>query len=107
MKKSKKRKERRKKEALSYLRFKAWELMDEARYASMRKKTDLAMDSLFRAIKINPEFLEAHLFLSSLYISKQEYNEALKFLLRAKQINPQCREVLEGKKPGHRLFEYG
>jgi len=93
MKKSKKRKERRKKEELSYLRFKTWELMDEARYASMRKKTDLAIDSLLRAIKINPEFLEARLFLSSLYISKQEYNEALKFLLRAKQIDPECREL--------------
>jgi len=93
MKKSKKRKERRKKEELSYLRFKSWELMEEARYALRRKKRDLAIDSLLRAIRINPEFLEAHLFLGSIYSSKQEYNEALKFLLRAKQIDPECREL--------------
>jgi len=70
MKKSKKRKERRKKEELSYLRFKTWELMEEARYALRRKKTDLAIDSLLRAIRISPEFLQAHLFLGSLYSSK-------------------------------------
>ncbi|MBA7647066.1 hypothetical protein ES703_54835 [subsurface metagenome] len=93
MKKSKKRKERRKKEELSYLRFKTWELMEEARYALRRKKTDLAIDSLLRAIRINPEFLEAHLFLGSLYSSKKEYNEALKVLLRAKQIDPESREL--------------
>ncbi|MFQ5834550.1 MAG: DEAD/DEAH box helicase [bacterium] len=93
MKKSKKRKERRKKEELSYLTFKSWELVYEARDALRRRKTDLAINSLLRAIRINPEFLEAHLFLSSIYSSKQEYNEALKFLLRAKQINPESREV--------------
>ena len=93
MQKSKKRKERRKKEQLSYLRFKSWELMEEARHALRRKKRDLAIDSLLRAIRINPEFLEAHLFLGSIYSSKQGYNEALKFLLRAKQIDPECREL--------------
>ena len=93
MKKSKKRKERRKEGELSYLKFKAWELAQEAQNALRRRKTGLAIDSLLRAIKINPEFLEAYLFLSSLYTSKQEYNEALKFLLRAKQIDPECREL--------------
>lgn len=93
MKKSKKRKERRKEGELSFLKFKAWELAQEAQNSLRRRKTGLAIDSLLRAIKINPEFLEAHLFLSSLYISKQEYNEALKFLLRAKQIDPECREL--------------
>ena len=93
MKKSKKRKERRKKEQLSYLRFKTWELMHEARDALRRKRADLAIGCLLRAIKINPEFLEAHLFLSSVYISREEYNQALRLLLRAKQIDPQCKEV--------------
>jgi len=93
MKKSKKRKERRKKEELSYLRFKTWELMEDARYALRRRKADLAVNFLLRAIRINPEFLEAHLFLGSLYSNKQEYNEALKVLLRAKQIDPESREL--------------
>jgi len=93
MKKSKKRKERRKKEELAYLRFKTWEFMHEAGDAMRIRKKDLAISSLLKAIRINPEFLEAYLFLSSVYISKKEYNEALRFLLRAKQINPERREV--------------
>jgi len=71
MKKIKKRKERRRKEELSYLRFKACQLYYEAENALRRRgrKKNLAINSLLRAIRIDPEFWEAHLFLGSLYNS--------------------------------------
>ncbi|MEA1965362.1 MAG: SNF2-related protein [Candidatus Aerophobetes bacterium] len=93
MKKRKKRKEKKKREELSYLRFKARELYYEAEDALRRRKKNLAINSLLRAIRIDPEFWEAHLFLGFLYNSEREYNEALKFLLRAKEMAPERKEI--------------
>ena len=90
MKKSRKtrKREKRGKEHLSYLKGKSLWLFYEAREAMERGKENLAIEMLNRAVKIDPEFFHGHLFLGSAYQEIGDYNLALRSLLKAKQIDP-------------------
>lgn len=51
-------------------------------------KTDAAMESIRNAIKIFPDYFDAHLQLGNMFLKADQFNEAIAELDRARQVNP-------------------
>jgi tetratricopeptide (TPR) repeat protein len=51
-------------------------------------KTDAAIDNIRNAIKIFPEYFDAHLQLGNMFLKAEQFNEAIAELDLARQVNP-------------------